>query len=225
VVIAQEPGEDGVPRWVMGVGGYAGDHAPATIEGLRERALAIGSPELVRLAHEAERIGEVIRYHVPHSLRRRYEKLARFPDRFVLLGDALTSFNPIYGQGMTVAACEALALRDALQGGLAGLHTRYFRAAAKIIDTPWQLAVGGDLAIDAVPGPRPLPVRLVNAYIARLYRAAPHDAVVGAAFLQVVHMLAEPASLFAPRIVWRVLRKGARKPSGWPAAAIRPASA
>jgi 2-polyprenyl-6-methoxyphenol hydroxylase-like FAD-dependent oxidoreductase len=128
------------------------------------------------------------------------------------LGDALTSFNPIYGQGMTVAACEALALRDALAGALdARLHRRYFRAAARIIDTPWQLAVGGDLALDVVPGPRPLPVRVVNAYIARLYRVAPHDAAVSAAFLKVVHMLKPPASLFAPAILWRVLRHGGRR--------------
>jgi 2-polyprenyl-6-methoxyphenol hydroxylase-like FAD-dependent oxidoreductase len=124
------------------------------------------------------------------------------------MGDALTSFNPIYGQGMTVAACEALALREALAAGSAGLAARFFRAAARVIDIPWQLAVGGDLSISSVPGPRPLPVRVINAYIARLYRAARHDAVVSLAFLRVVHMLDKPESLFAPRVLWRVLTKG-----------------
>jgi 2-polyprenyl-6-methoxyphenol hydroxylase-like FAD-dependent oxidoreductase len=201
VVIAQEPAADGVPRWVVAVGGFAGDHADATLPALRQRALDIGAPELVKLTHEAELIGGVMRYRMPHSQRRRYERLQRFPAGLLALGDAITSFNPIYGQGMTVAACEALALREQLAQGLAD---------GRVIDTPWQLAVGGDLSIDRVPGHRPAPVKLVNAYVARVYRAAPRDPVVSLAFQQVVHMLAPPASLFAPRILWRVLRRGGR---------------
>lgn len=206
VLIAQEPVGDGPPRWVAAVGGFRGDHTPATLEAMRERALAIGAPELAKVLHEAVPIGEPMRYQVPFSLRRRYEQLARFPQRLLAMGDALTSFNPIYGQGMTVACCEALALGEALDAGFEGLERRFFKAAARIVDTPWQLAVGGDLSIDSVPGPRPLPLRLVNAYIARLYRVAPQDAVVSSAFQKVVHMLEAPASLFAPAIAWRVLR-------------------
>ncbi len=205
VLIAQEPDASGTPRWVAGVGGFRGDHAPATLAAMRERALAIGGPELIRVTHEAEMIGEPMRYQMPHSQRRRYERLARLPEGFLVMGDAITSFNPIYGQGMTVAACEALALREQLAKGVSGLAPRFFGAAAKVIGTPWQLAVGGDLSIDAVPGERPLPVRIVNAYVARVYRAAVHDPVVSLAFQRVVHMLDQPAALFAPRILWRVL--------------------
>jgi 2-polyprenyl-6-methoxyphenol hydroxylase-like FAD-dependent oxidoreductase len=145
---------------------------------------------------------------MPHSQRRHYEKLARFPAGFLVMGDALTSFNPIYGQGMTVAACEALVLREQLALGPDGLARRFFRAAAKVIDIPWQLAVGGDLSLNMVPGKRPLAVRVVNAYVARIYQVAPHDAEVSAAFQKVVHMLHGPQTLFAPRILWRVLVKG-----------------
>ena len=215
VLIVQEPGADGVPRWVMCVGGYAGDHADATLQALREHATDIGSPELVKVSHEGELLGDVIRYQFPHSQRRHYEHLAYFPDGFLAMGDALTSFNPIYGQGMTVAACQALALRAQLARGQAGLARRFFRAAARVIDIPWQMAVGSDLSIDKVPGHRPLAVRVVNAYIARIFCAAPHDAVVSAAFLRVVHMLAAPPTLFAPRILWRVLAH--RHPAALPA--------
>lgn len=210
VLLAQEPDEQGTPRWVAAVGGFAGDHVPATLQALRERAVEIGSPELIKVTHEAEPIGKVIRYQMPHSQRRRYEHLRRWPLGFLVLGDAVTSFNPIYGQGMTVAACECLVLRRHLQGTGTPDPATFFRDIARVVDIPWQLAVGGDLAIDRVPGPRPLPVRMVNAYIGRLLRAAPRDAVVSAAFQSVVHMVQPPASLFAPTVLWRVAVKGGR---------------
>lgn len=205
VVIAQEPDEQGVARWVAGVGGYGGDHVPATLAAFRQRAQELQSPELLKLATDGEPLGEPLRYRVACSLRRHYQRLRRFPDGLLVMGDALTAFNPIYGQGMTVAACQALALQDALRAGGTPLWKGFFRAASRVVDTPWQLAVGGDLAIDRVPGPRPLPVRLVNAYVDRLRRVAVHDAGVSRTFLRVVHMLDEPSALFAPAVLWRVL--------------------
>jgi 2-polyprenyl-6-methoxyphenol hydroxylase-like FAD-dependent oxidoreductase len=208
ILLAQEPAEDGQPRWVAGVGGYAGDHVDITREAMAERARQIHSPEIAALAERGEMIGEPMRYGFPHSQRRHYEKLRRFPRGYLAMGDALASFNPIYGQGMTVAAGEALALRAVLAKGLDGLAPRFFKAAAHVIDTPWQLAVGGDLALPQVPGPRPFPVKLINAYVARVQRVAVHDAVVAAAFVKVMHMLAPPPSLFAPAVMWRVWRGG-----------------
>jgi hypothetical protein len=214
VFIAQE-GEslDEPARWVVGLGGYGADAVEPTLEAMRRRALALGGAELIRLTHEAGPLGPVQRHAFPHSQRRHYEKLAAFPAGLLVLGDALTSFNPIYGQGMTVAACQAAALREALASGLQGLHRRFFRAAARIVDAPWQLAVGADLALPLVPGPRPLQVRLLNRYVARLQRAAAHDPRVALAFLRVVHPLARLESLMRPGVLWRVLLRGGRKPA------------
>jgi 2-polyprenyl-6-methoxyphenol hydroxylase-like FAD-dependent oxidoreductase len=210
VLIAQEPDEDGAARWVAGVGGYAGDHVEPTLEAMRLRARAVGVEEIASLAEHGEMLGSVIRYGFPHSQRRRYEKLRRFPRGYLLLGDALASFNPIYGQGMTAAACQAVALDTALAGSDEGLAKRFFRAAAKVIDAPWQLAVGSDLALPNVPGPRPLAVRIVNAYVARLQRVATHDRRVSGAFIRVIHLVAAPGSLFAPGVFLRVLFGGGR---------------
>jgi 2-polyprenyl-6-methoxyphenol hydroxylase-like FAD-dependent oxidoreductase len=233
VLLAQEPATAGeAPRWVVGLGGYAGDQPPATPAGLLDYARRLGTPEILRLVEEGEPIGPVIRYGFPHSQWRHYERLAAFPAGFLVMGDAVASFNPVYGQGMTVAACEALALRDALthRHGLDGLHRRYFRAAAQVVAVPWQLAVGSDLALPGVPGPRPLPVRFVNAYVARLTRAARHDARVASAVLRVVHLVAPPSGLFAPGIVARVLWGGRRsrqplRPEGTASGAPRAARA
>ena len=211
ILLAQEADGDGPARWVVGVGGYAGDHVEATRPALLERALAMGHAEIAALAEHGALIGPVIRYVFTHSERRHYEGLRRFPARFVPMGDALASFNPVYGQGMTVAACEALVLRQQLARGLEGLPQRFLKAAARVIDTPWHLAVGGDLALPQVPGPRPFPVRWINAYVARVQRVAVSDPHVAGAFVQVMHLLAAPASLFAPPVLWRVWRHGGRR--------------
>jgi 2-polyprenyl-6-methoxyphenol hydroxylase-like FAD-dependent oxidoreductase len=178
---------------------------------MRDRARAVGVNEIASLAERGEALGPVIRYNFPYSQRRRYERLRRFPQGYLVLGDALASFNPIYGQGMTAAACQAIALDAVLAGGEDGLARRFFRAAAKVIDAPWQLAVGGDLALPNVPGPRSLPVRIVNAYIARLQRAATHDAKIAVAFIRVIHLVAVPASLFSPGVLLRVMFSGGRR--------------
>jgi 2-polyprenyl-6-methoxyphenol hydroxylase-like FAD-dependent oxidoreductase len=95
-----------------------------------------------------------------------------------VLGDAICSFNPIYGQGMTVAALQAQALGDCLRSGTTDLARRYFRAAAKPIGVAWQFAVGGDLNLPEVEGHRPLAVRLSNMYVERLQTAAESDLTV-----------------------------------------------
>lgn len=206
VLLAQEPGAEGTPRWVASVGGFSGDRAEATLEGMRSHARSIGSPELIKVTHDGELLGEVMRYQMPHSQLRHYERLRGMPHGFLIMGDAIASFNPIYGQGMTVAACEALVLqREIARSGRDVNTRRFFREAAKVIDTPWRVAVGGDLSIDSVPGRRPFAVRAINAYISRLYRIAPQDPVVSLAFQRVVHMIDTPAALFAPRVFWRVL--------------------
>lgn len=209
VVLAQEPLDGGSPRWVVSVGGYRGDHPEPTLEGLRERARAIGCDELVRVTR-GEPMSAVTSYRFAHSQRRHYERLRRWPARLLVIGDAMASFNPVYGQGMTVAACEALAVHDFISAARAWTTSaaarQYLSECARIVDVPWQIAVGADLAMPMVPGPRPLAVRVINAYMARVLRAAEHDAEVATTFVEVAHMLRMPAHLMTPRMMWRVWR-------------------
>jgi len=206
VMIAQEPEPgDTRPRWVITFGGFAGEHPEATLQGMEDRAAQGGADMIERVVRENKLLGPVTRYGFPHSQRRRYERLRRFPERFLVMGDAIASFNPIYGQGMTVAACEAIALRGALARGLEGVYKPYFRAASKAIDTPWQLAVGADLSIPSVHGNRTRVQRMINGYLTALFRAAERDATLTQAFKRVTHLLASPATLFRPNIVARVL--------------------
>lgn len=115
----------------------------------------------------------------------------------------MASFNPIYGQGMTIAAMQAEALRACLltPGGSTTLATRYFRKTAKAVDLAWRLACAADLLIPSVPGRRRIQLRALNAYVDRLQTAAEHQIDIGAAFWQVAGFLEPPSHLFTPRML------------------------
>jgi hypothetical protein len=108
---------------------------------------------------------------------------------------------------MSVAALEALALRDALRHGRAGAERRYLAAAERVVDRAWALAAGGDLAQPVVRGRRPARVRLVNAYLARVFAAAAADPELATAFLRVSGLVDPPQALLRPAVVRRVLRR------------------
>jgi hypothetical protein len=135
----------------------------------------------------------------------------------VLLGDAIGSFNPIYGQGMTSAALQAEALGDALDHAGAVDRTfarRYFKAASRIVNVASSTAVGSDFAYSDTTGPKPPGTDLVNRYMDRVIRAGQHDDKVALRFNEVVAMVRKPETLMAPRFVLRVLRSARRSPRG-----------
>jgi 2-polyprenyl-6-methoxyphenol hydroxylase-like FAD-dependent oxidoreductase len=190
-------------RWMVTLVGYLGDHAPVTREGLIDFARTLPAPDLYELLSCVEMIEEPVTARFPHSQRRRYERLTRFPEGLIVSGDALCSFNPIFGQGMSVAALEAEKLGMAIDEGPREVWRRFFPAAARIVDAPWSMAVGNDLHFDEVTGKRTLAGRFVRAYLSRFVRAASVDSVAATAFLRVTHLLSPPGSLFAPRLAWR----------------------
>ena len=193
-------------RWIVAIGGYFGDHAPDDEQMFAAYAGSLPTSEIYDIVAHAEPLSEFVRYRYPANLRRRYERLTRFPKGYLVFGDAVCSFNPVYGQGMTVAAQEAAVLRECLDAGEADLARRFFAAASIAIDTPWDIAVGNDLRHPQVVGPRSPKVRFINWYIGKLHMAAQYDAKLANAFLAVANLEAPPTKLLQPAIVMRVLR-------------------
>ena len=193
-------------RWTVSLGGYLGDQVPGDEPGYLEFARSLPTPEIYDVIAGAEPLSPIIPYQFGANLRRHYEELAQFPDGYLVYGDAMCSFNPVYGQGMTTACAESLVLRECLAAGPQQLAKRFFRAANRLIDIPWQIAVGSDLQHPRVEGKRLPQVRFVNWYIANLFRAAQHDAALAASFLEVANLMRQPASLLDPRIALRVWR-------------------
>jgi hypothetical protein len=124
----------------------------------------------------------------------------------LVVGDAVCSFNPIYGQGMSVAAVQALVFRRHLARGVEPEPRRVFRDLAQVVvDVPWDIAVGGDLVFPGVQGRRTAKIRLANAYLGRLHAAAAHDADLASALMRVAGLVARPRSLLRPGVAVPVL--------------------
>jgi 2-polyprenyl-6-methoxyphenol hydroxylase-like FAD-dependent oxidoreductase len=192
-------------RWILTLFGMHGDHPPTDADGLVAFADSLPTPVLRRLLETREWCSAVRHYPFPGSRRRRYESLHRFPDGLVVTGDAVASFNPIYGQGMSVAALDALQLHHALAGGLDGLGPRFFERAADVLDTVWRMTVGADFEFADTEGPKPAGSDLFNRYVDRLVGTAHTDGYVSDRFARVLRLEEPPTRLLWPDVLGRVL--------------------
>ena len=194
-------------RWLVSLGGWLGDHPPTDPDGWLEFARSLGCSDLYEMLKDAEPLGDIVVHKVPANIRRRYDQLRQAPAGFLVTGDAMCAFNPVYGQGMTVAAMEAVALQECLttDRNLQNLHYRFFARAAKVIDIPWMMTTGEDFRYPAVQGKRPWGTALLHRYMDRVHRVATYDEVVCRTFFDVANMLQTPGVLFQPRILRRVL--------------------
>ncbi|MCB0908860.1 MAG: hypothetical protein KDB63_17275 [Nocardioidaceae bacterium] len=200
VAIAQED-----DTWVVAVCGYTEDPPPVDPDGFRQYASGVVAPDLAELLADRELLHPVLTYRFPDCRRRRFDRV-RLPLGFVPIGDTIASFDPTFGQGMSVAALEALLLGREAGTGMVALRERYPRAAMAIADRAWTVVTGADLLIPGVEGTPPPGHRLVSRYVARVQRTARHDSVVAAALMRVTNLLDAPTALMRPAILGRVVR-------------------
>jgi 2-polyprenyl-6-methoxyphenol hydroxylase-like FAD-dependent oxidoreductase len=191
-------------RWILTLIGYDGHHPPTDPEGFLAFVETVAPPDVFTTIRDAEPLDDIVAYRFPANLRRRYERLRRFPAGLLVVGDALCSTNPAYALGMSVAALQAAALRDTLASGDRDLGRRFFRAAAEPVNMAWQLTVGSDLALPQAQGLRPLSVRVINAYVNRVLIAAERDPAVAERFLRVASLQDPATRLFRPYTALRV---------------------
>jgi len=195
--------EDG--RWSVTLAGGHGLQPPTELDAFTAYATEMPTPGLARIAARCEPIGEPLVYRYPNSRWRRWEKVGSRPAGLVIVGDAVCSFNPIYGQGMSSAALQARELSRLVADGLDDLPRRAAEAFAAVVAVPWTLATGGDLRYPGQPA-KSLPERVLDRYLDRLVRVARTDERVALAFFQVLNLLAAPSTLMGPAVLGRVLR-------------------
>jgi 2-polyprenyl-6-methoxyphenol hydroxylase-like FAD-dependent oxidoreductase len=209
------PGEGG--RVELSLTGVLGDYPPADPDGFLEFVRSLPVSKIYESIREAEPIDDPVMFRFPASVRRRYERLTRFPDGLLVIGDAVCSFNPVYAQGMAVAAIESRVLAEQLSKAAVPPPREFFQEISRQIDSPWEFAAIADLGYAGVAGPRTAKVRMINAYVSRLQRAAVHDASLTNAFMRVAGLIDEPTALFHPGTFLRVFRQSGRRASQAPA--------
>jgi 2-polyprenyl-6-methoxyphenol hydroxylase-like FAD-dependent oxidoreductase len=192
--------------WIFTVFGMVGHEPPRDLAGMLSFAADYAPAHLLAAVRSGEPLGPVVQHRMPCSQWRRYDKMRRLPDGLLACGDAICSFNPIYGQGMTVAALDAMALRDCLRRGVADLPRRYFRAAAKAIGVAWQTGATSDLAFPQVEGRRTPLMRVTNRLVDSVLAACESDAGVTTQFFRVTGFLDAPPRLLHPAFLYRVAR-------------------
>jgi len=198
-------------RFLVTLFGILGDHPPTDPAGFTGFAATLQFPDINNALRDAEPLDDPVPFRHRASVRHRYERLSAFPDGLLVIGDAMCTFNPIYGQGMSVVALQALALRAHLEQHTTPQPVSFLRQIGRIVDVPWNMATGGDLAFPKVAGRRTVQMRLLNRYLAKLFAGAAHDPRLGRAFLRVAGLIDPPRTLLAPGVAARVLRPGSHR--------------
>jgi 2-polyprenyl-6-methoxyphenol hydroxylase-like FAD-dependent oxidoreductase len=188
--------------------GLLGDHPPTELDAWKEFARSLPAPLVFELVKDRQPLAPIASYRFAANRRRLFGRMKRFPQGFLALGDSCCSFNPVYGQGMSVALGQAKVLDDCLAKGDQRLAARFFSHAAPLADWAWAITTGEDLRFPSVEGKRPPGAAIINRYLDLVHRAAARDPVVLRRFFEVASLLGPPTRLLAPAIAWRVLVGG-----------------
>jgi 2-polyprenyl-6-methoxyphenol hydroxylase-like FAD-dependent oxidoreductase len=201
--------------WMVTLAGLAGDYPPDDEAGFLEYARSLAVPDLYEAIKDAKPVTSITTYKFNANRWRHYERMSCLPEGFIVMGDALCSFNPIYGQGMSVAAIEAATLDACLQDqqrrgthkDMAAFTRRLQKSIAKVAKVPWMLTTGEDLRFPETEGKRPFGSHLLNWYTQRVNEVTAYNPMVALRFYKILHLLIPPTALFDPRIVWAVLKQ------------------
>ena len=192
----------------MTLGGRRDVKPPGDGHGFLAHTRQLSTPTLYNAIRQARRLSKIVRFGFPASAWRHFERVKKFPRGVLPFGDAICRFNPAYGQGMSVAAQEALLLRRLLGNGkgdpLAGLAPAFFAEVCRLLETPWMLAAVPGFAFPETQGQRPADLQRSLAFARALNRLGAGDPAVHKQMLEVQHLISPPSVLREPTLVERV---------------------
>jgi hypothetical protein len=217
VKIDQGPTKPGVillasehDTWMMAVGRSMDEGgAPPDFATMLAVAAEVLPSAIADGLRRAEPIGEIATFRNPAAVWRRYDRMPRFPAGLLVIGDGLCSLNPVYGQGMTMAALEALALRDCLHFGETDLAQRFFAAAASVIGPTWARNEDND-RVKSPSRKRAMRQRLSGHAVSAYMTAAAYDIRVAELLVRVSQLIDPPSRLNDPALLPRVLAANLR---------------
>ncbi|MEM9453558.1 MAG: FAD-dependent oxidoreductase [Myxococcota bacterium] len=192
--------------WLFGFFGYNGQHPPADPEGLDTFARGLARPDLAELMRTAEPVSDIRRHTFPRQRWVHYHRLNRLPGGYAVVGDAVCSFDPIFGQGITIGAVEAELLTRALDSRRGFDSMRFARACARFITIPWLLTRIEAFRYPEVEGSRPMGLPLLHPILDRVFERSATDPEVYCAFLDIMQMNRSPLALMRPSVLMRLAR-------------------
>ncbi|MGV9248702.1 NAD(P)/FAD-dependent oxidoreductase [Streptomyces sp. NPDC003710] len=194
-------------RWHVSLMGAPGGQPSRDADAFEPFARTLRHPIIADLLAHAEPLTDVSVTHSTANRRYYYERLAQWPQGLVVLGDSAAAFNPAYGQGISVAAQGAVALRNVVSRGLVPTLARQAqRAIARPIDSAWALATGQDIHFSSTKGKTPnLADRLLQRYVSRLSRTATGSFRAATALTDVLSLQAAPTTLVTPSVLLAAL--------------------
>jgi 2-polyprenyl-6-methoxyphenol hydroxylase-like FAD-dependent oxidoreductase len=194
-------------RWIAMMGGY-GDFRPGSTAEDMIRRFRTQLPAPFGHVAANEMVADVTTYRQADSRRRDFWACERLPARLAVVGDAVASFNPLYGQGMSSAALHASALSMFLRSGpdLDAPAREFLALQRVIVDAAWQISASEDRTAPEERDRTPMGDRLARRIVDLIIQASATDAVVNEAFQEVTQMLRHPSTLAGPMVVWRAWR-------------------
>jgi 2-polyprenyl-6-methoxyphenol hydroxylase-like FAD-dependent oxidoreductase len=212
-------------RWMVTLAGYGSEVPPMDDAGFLNFADGLRTPLCRQALQEAKRLTPLVGNRSAANRLRHFERLSRWPKKLIAVGDSVCAFNPIYGQGMTVAAQGANVVHEELMrlngGSLMDLGLRLQRKLAKNNDVAWLLATGEDARFPSTEGAKPGRVdKQLHRYLDRLLLVATRRPMVATRLIQVIHMTAPPAQLFHPALLWAAATGGGTEPLMEPPLAV-----
>jgi len=202
-------------QWILGLMGAAGEHPPTDEDGFTSFVRSLRHPVIAEAIAGAEPLTEIRGFRGTANRMWHFERMTRWPERFVVVGDAVCAFNPVYGQGMTVAAVAAQTLDACLSwqrrrrpaGDLDGLARRFQRQLAGANTDPWMFSTGEDLRLPTTTGAEAgRGTRALHRYLDRIDTAATRAPAVADVYVRAIGMLDRPTALFRPRVLASALR-------------------
>lgn len=191
-------------RWGVNLFAYDGEELPSD-DGFPAFARSLARPDLADALALAEPLGPAKRFTAVGNRRPHLEAIERWPDGFVVIGDAARGFNPVYGQGMTAAMMAAELLERCLAERFSA--ARFQRKLARVLDGPWQMSTIEDLRWPTTTGMKvDWKMRAAMAWTDKVHTAAQGDLVIYRVLADVIHLVRPATELLSPGVVLRVLR-------------------
>lgn len=197
-------------RWLVTMIGGGHDYPPKDEAAFLEFARSLPTPVIYDAIRTATPLSEIKVHRGTENRLRHFDSVARQPRNFVALGDSVCAFNPVYGQGMTIAAMEAMTLDECLRNWSPddrNFARRFQKRLSKVTAAPWMLATSEDYRYrETEGGSADRKTKFMHRYMDRVLKRSTFDPTVRRVLLQAFGMLVPPSALFQPRVLMRVMR-------------------